>query len=248
MVVLVLAAAPASAHVTVSSPDAAAGGFGKVVFRVPTESDTASTTKLRVTLPEDTPFAFVSTQPKPGWKVEVKKAKLDKPITSHGTTLSEAVRTVTWSTEGDGIAPGEFDEFALSLGQFPEVKTLSFAAVQTYDDGEVVAWDQPTDEGGEQPERPAPTLELAAAGDEHGRTGQEAGRRARLDHVWCGRRCRSRRCGAGVAESTSCVVVPPSSPPWSCLHRGIRAGDGARATSSSPTLLTGRGSTQPRPR
>jgi uncharacterized protein len=166
LAVLVLAAAPASAHVTVSSPDAAAGGYGKVVFRVPTESDTASTTKLRVTLPEDTPFASVSTQPKPGWKVEVKKAKLDEPITSHGTTLSEAVRTVTWSTEGDGIAPGEFDEFALSLGQFPEVKMLSFAAVQTYDDGEVVAWDQPTDDGGEEPERPAPTLELASAGDE----------------------------------------------------------------------------------
>ena len=69
-------AAPASAHVTVSSPDATAGGFGKVVFRVPTESETASTTKLGVTLPEDTPFAFVSAQPKPGWKVDIKKAKL----------------------------------------------------------------------------------------------------------------------------------------------------------------------------
>ncbi len=166
LAILVLAASPASAHVTVSSPDAAAGGYGKVIFRVPTESDTASTTKLRVTLPEDTPFASVGTQPKPGWKVEVKTAKLDEPITSHGTTLSEAVRTVTWTTKGDGIAPGEFDEFALSLGQFPDVKMLSFAAEQTYDDGEVVAWDQPTEEGGEEPERPAPTLELATADDE----------------------------------------------------------------------------------
>jgi uncharacterized protein len=171
---LILTAAPASAHVTVSSPDAAAGGFGKVVFRVPTESDTASTTKLRVTLPEDTPFAFVSAQPKPGWTVDVERAKLDEPITSHGTTLSEAVRTVTWSTSGDGIAPGEFDEFALSLGQFPEVKTLSFAAVQTYDDGEVVAWDQPTDKGGEEPERPAPTLELATAADEEAAPAKES--------------------------------------------------------------------------
>ena len=163
MAVLVLTATPASAHVTVSSPDAAAGGFGKVVFRVPTESDTASTTKLRVTLPEDTPFAFVSAQPKPGWKVDVEKAKLDEPITSHGTTLSEAVRTVTWTTSGGGIKPGEFDEFALSLGQFPEVKTLTFAAEQTYDDGEVVAWDEPAAEGAKEPEHPAPTLELALA-------------------------------------------------------------------------------------
>ena len=174
LAVLVLAATPASAHVTVSSPDAAAGGFGKVVFRVPTESDTASTTKIRITLPEDTPFAFVSVQPKSGWTIDVRQAKLDEPITSHGTTLSEAVRTVTWTAQGDGIAPGEFDEFALSLGQFPDVKTLSFAAVQTYDDGEVVAWDQPTDKGGEEPERPAPTLELATTGDAPAARAQES--------------------------------------------------------------------------
>ena len=160
--VLVLSATPASAHVTVSSPDATAGGFGKVVFRVPTESETASTTKVKVTLPEDTPFAFVSAQPKPGWKVDIKKAKLDEPITSHGTTLTEAVSTVTW-TSNQGIAPGEFDEFALSAGPFPEVRTMSFSAEQTYDDGEVALWDEPTKKGAEEPEHPAPVLDLVAA-------------------------------------------------------------------------------------
>jgi periplasmic copper chaperone A len=161
-IVLVLAASPASAHVTVSSPDATAGGFGKLVFRVPTESDTASTIKIKITLPQDTPFAFVSAQPKPGWKVDVEKAKLDEPITSHGTTLTEAVSTVTW-TSTDGIAPGEFDEFAVSAGPFPEVRTMSFSAEQTYDDGEVVSWDEPTENGAEEPEHPAPALDLVAA-------------------------------------------------------------------------------------
>jgi uncharacterized protein len=160
--VLVLATTPASAHVTVSSPDATAGGFGKVVFRVPSESETASTTKIRVTLPEKTPFAFVSAQPKPGWTLEIQKAELDEPITSHGTTLTEAVSTVTW-TSNDGIAPGEFDEFALSAGPFPEVRTMSFSAEQTYDDGEVVSWDEPTKKGAEEPEHPAPALDLVAA-------------------------------------------------------------------------------------
>jgi len=159
--VLVLAATPASAHVTVSSTDATAGGFGKIVFRVPTESETASTTKVRITLPEDAPFAFVSAQPKPGWKVEIEKAKLDEPVTSHGTTLTEAVSTVTW-TSNDGIAPGEFDEFALSAGPFPEVRTMSFSAEQTYDDGEVVSWDEPTKKGAEEPEHAAPALDLVA--------------------------------------------------------------------------------------
>ncbi len=46
--VLAGAATSASAHVTVSSPDAKPGGYAKLVFRVPTESDTARTTKLVV--------------------------------------------------------------------------------------------------------------------------------------------------------------------------------------------------------
>ena len=48
---VVLTAIPAAAHVTVSSPDATPGGFGKLVVRVPTESDTSSTTKVEVQLP-----------------------------------------------------------------------------------------------------------------------------------------------------------------------------------------------------
>ena len=61
----------ASAHVTVSSTDAAPGGFGKVTFRVPSESDTANTTALSIELPIDTPFAFVSVESVPGWTSEL---------------------------------------------------------------------------------------------------------------------------------------------------------------------------------
>lgn len=160
---VVLSAAPASAHVGVSSPDATAGGFGKLVFRVPTESPEASTTRIRVTLPESTPFAFVSAQPKPGWAVAIEEEDLAEPITVGETTLTTAARTVTWTATGDGIAPGEFDEFALSAGPFPESDQLSFPAEQTYDDGETVRWDEPTTAGGEEPEHPAPTLELSSA-------------------------------------------------------------------------------------
>ena len=157
---LVLVASVASAHVTVSSPDAAPGGFGKIVFRVPTESPDAATTKVRITLPKDTPFAFLNTQVKPGWTVDVKEEKLAKPTKVGDSTLTKAVRTVTWTATGDGIGPGEFDEFALSGGPFPDdAATLRFAAEQTYSDGEIVAWDQVGSDGGE-PEHPAPTLTL----------------------------------------------------------------------------------------
>lgn len=168
-------AGPASAHVSVSSPDAAREGYGKVVFRVPTESDTADTTKLVVTLPADTPFLHLTAQPKPGWKVSMQEGPLPEPVEVDGTEITEAVRTVTWTAEGAGIAPGEFDEFALSGGPFPDADSVRFAAEQTYDDGEVVDWDQ-VQQGDEEPEKPAPTLTLLAApADGHGSGGHGAG-------------------------------------------------------------------------
>ena len=162
-------------HVSVSSTDASREGYGKIVFRVPNESDKASTTKLTVTLPQDTPFAFLTAQVKPGWKATITTAKLPEPTKVGDATLSEAPRTVTWTTTGDGIAPGEFDEFALSGGPFPDAESISFQAKQTYDDGEVVEW-ATEQTGDEEPDHPAPTLALAAASatdDHHG--GRAAG-------------------------------------------------------------------------
>ncbi|KQY59218.1 hypothetical protein ASD11_06445 [Aeromicrobium sp. Root495] len=163
---LLLIPTAAQAHVSVSSPDAAREGFGKVVFRVPTEPDTASTTKVEIDLPREQPFAFVSTQVKPGWKVKITKSKLPKPVKTEYATISEAVSKVTWTATGDGIAPGEFDEFAVSAGPLPDVESVSFAARQTYSDGEVVDWDE-KQTGDEEPEHPAPVLALAAASEDH---------------------------------------------------------------------------------
>jgi uncharacterized protein len=161
---LVAAALPAAAHVTVSSPDASPGGFGKLVVRVPSESDSASTTKVAVTLPADSPFAFVSTKPHPGWTVATTERTLDTPVQSEGFTLTKAVATVTWTATGPGIGPGEFDEFEISAGPFPSgVETVTLPATQTYSDGTVVAWDQPVSEGADEPEHPAPTLTLAGS-------------------------------------------------------------------------------------
>ncbi|GAA3532653.1 YcnI family protein [Aeromicrobium panaciterrae] len=167
-IALVGVAGAASAHVSVSSTDASQGGFGKAVFRVPTESDTASTTKLVVTLPEKTPFAFVTAQSKPGWTVTLQKAKLAAPTKVGDFELTEAVRTITWTSTGAGIAPSQFDEFALSGGPFPDDESISFTAAQTYSDGSVVNWDE-VQKGDKEPEHPAPTLILAAStGDGHG--------------------------------------------------------------------------------
>lgn len=163
-----VAAVPALAHVTAQPGRAERGGYTVVNMRVPNESDTAGTVKLQVTLPTDHPITGVRTTPVPGWTATMVKAPLPTPIQSHGRTITEAVRTVTWTAApATRIGPGEFVEFPLSLGPLPEdADRILLPAVQTYDDGEVVAWDQPAAADGSEPERPAPVVLLEPAAEE----------------------------------------------------------------------------------
>lgn len=155
----------ASAHVTVSSANAAPGGYGKITFSVPNESDAASTVGLRIQLPTDTPITSVRAQPVPGWTVSLTTVALDPPVTSDdGDTIDSAVSVVEFRADaGGGIAPGEFQEFALSGGPFPDVGSLAFNVVQSYSDGTEAAWIEPSVQGQPEPEHPAPVLSLSAA-------------------------------------------------------------------------------------
>ncbi|MGW7380241.1 YcnI family copper-binding membrane protein [Streptomyces sp. NPDC054794] len=167
--VLVLSG-PAFAHVSVQPEGTAAkGGYAVVDFKVPNERDNASTTQLEVNFPADHPLASVMPTPIAGWSVKVTKSKLDKPLEMHGEKIGEAVTKVTWTAEGKGIEPGFFQKFPLSVGPLPEdADELVFKAVQTYSDKEVVRWIEVQQDGQEEPENPAPVLELAAASsDEH---------------------------------------------------------------------------------
>lgn len=153
----------ASAHVTVNPSTATQGGFAKLTFRVPTEREVA-TTKLEVAFPVEQPLAFVSVKPHAGWSYQVTKAKLATPITVFGEQLTEAVSRITWTAaSGNGIKPGEFDEFDVSVGPLPTVDSMVFKALQTYADGEVVRWIDLRTSGAADPEHPAPVLSLAAA-------------------------------------------------------------------------------------
>ncbi|MFE7751262.1 YcnI family protein [Streptomyces sp. NPDC057428] len=168
---VVLLAGPASAHVSVQPQGPAAkGGYATVNFKVPNERDDASTVKLEVNFPTDHPLASVSPQPVAGWKIDVTKSKLAKPLDVHGKKINEAVSKVTWTAEGDGIKAGFFQQFPLSVGQLPEdADQLVFKALQTYSNKEVVRWIEEPAEGGEEPANPAPVLALTApAEDAHG--------------------------------------------------------------------------------
>ncbi|MGW1211787.1 YcnI family copper-binding membrane protein [Streptomyces sp. NPDC002499] len=160
---------PAFAHVSVAAEGTAAkGGYAVVDFKVPNERDDASTTKLEVSFPTDHPLASAMPEPMAGWKIQVTKAKLAKPLEMHGEKISEAVSKITWTATGKGVEPGYFQKFPVSVGALPEdADELVFKAIQTYSNKEVVRWIEVQEDGQEEPENPAPVLALSAATEDH---------------------------------------------------------------------------------
>lgn len=158
-------AGAASAHVSASAPTLTQSGYGVVTLVVPNESETAATTELTVGLP-----GLKSARPEvmSGWRSNV---------TTDPST--EEVTSITWTAlpGTPGVPVGEFAQFRISGGPFPDEETVTLPTTQTYGDGERVEWTQPMDAGGGEPEYPAPTLSLPAAdsdADHHGGSAQSA--------------------------------------------------------------------------
>jgi uncharacterized protein YcnI len=158
------AAAAASAHVTVTAPGVSAGDSdATIVFRVPDESDTASTVGLRLQLPTDHPIAGVLVAPQPGWTATITQTKLSTPIQTDDGAITQVVSQIDWKAAGGtGIMPGYFGQFTIIGGKLPDgVTTLTFKAIQTYSDGKQTAWiEQPAAGSTAEPEHPAPALHL----------------------------------------------------------------------------------------
>jgi periplasmic copper chaperone A len=162
---VVMSAAVASAHVVVTPSSTTPGTEAEMTFRVPSEEPTASTVKLVVTLPTDHPLAEVEVKPLPGWKITVVDAKLASPVVDEGTTITTAPHTVTWTAvdKEAWISPEQFQDFSISAGPLPGSGAVTFAAQQSYSDGSVVNWDQPTVAGQDEPEHPAPSFRVTPA-------------------------------------------------------------------------------------
>ena len=154
--------AGAAAHVTVQPTEAPAGSFTRLDVRVPNETDNANTTKVEVEMPDE--FYFASYEPVAGWSAEIQTEKLDEPVEiEEGFEATDQVTTVTFEADGEGIPPGAFQDFGLSVlipGEPGD--TLTFPALQTYDDGEVVRW-----VGEPDSEEPAATVTVDEAEDDH---------------------------------------------------------------------------------
>ena len=114
---VVFGATPASAHVVIVG-EGVKGESATISFRVPSESETASTSQLQVKLPEEYPLGSVRVEAKPGWTATITKRTIAEPVEVFGEPVSEVVDTITWT--GGKIGSTEFDSFTVRVGPLPD--------------------------------------------------------------------------------------------------------------------------------
>jgi uncharacterized protein YcnI len=161
--VLMLAAAPVGAHVTLETAKAPPETTYKAVLRVGHGCEGHPTTAIRVRIPDG--VIAVKPMPKPGWTIEIKKAAYERPYDYFGETLTEGVTEIGWS---GGELPDEYyDEFVFRgrLTDFEPGTVLTFPIVQECTEGvhrwiEIPAVGQDPDELAE----PAPQVTIIEGG------------------------------------------------------------------------------------
>ena len=119
----------AQAHVTLEEPAAVANTGYKAVLRVTHGCEGSPTHTVRVQIPA----GFLGTKPipKPGWKLELQRAKLAEPYDSHGRKIDETVSEVIWRAQSPEafLADAHYDEFVLR-GQTPSKPGVIWFKVQ----------------------------------------------------------------------------------------------------------------------
>lgn len=104
-------AGSAFAHVTLEKEEAAPDAAYKAILRVGHGCEGDATTTLRVQIPEG--LIVAKPMPKPGWKVEVKKAAYAKSYDYYGEAVTEGVKEIAWT--GGNLPDDFYDEFVFRV-------------------------------------------------------------------------------------------------------------------------------------
>lgn len=161
LLLLLLGAPSAGAHVSVSAQRAVAGEYAVLTFAVPHGCEGSPTTKIAIKIPE----SITTTKPTvvADWKADVVRVKLAEPKTdSHGTKITERVDQVVYTAEQP--LPDELRQTFQVQVKLPDDaagSTLAFPTVQTCAEGET-AWIQ-LPAAGQDPESlelPAPAIQV----------------------------------------------------------------------------------------
>ncbi|WP_034670263.1 YcnI family protein [Ectobacillus panaciterrae] len=131
---VVLFSVPASAHVTVKPNTSTTGAWETYTVKVPVEKDMPTT---KVTLKMPAGVEFQQYEPVSGWTVSTEKNSDGK------------VTAVTWMTSGEGILPGQFQQFTFVAKNPSNTEKAAWDAYQYYKDGSIVEWT-----GGEGTDKP----------------------------------------------------------------------------------------------
>ena len=162
-VAVLLASSPAAAHVNaVLDGTVAPGDYAVITLRVPTESGTAATTRVEMSIPDDVVLKTVLVEPVPGWRIDTTKKKIEPIIEDDGDQVTEVVDSVTWTATGPGVPLGQFVQFGLDVGPLPDITTLALPTVQIFSDGTKRAFTEKTTEENSDPESPEPTVTIGA--------------------------------------------------------------------------------------
>jgi len=162
-VVVVGAATPAAAHVTITPSTTAAGAYAVLEASVPHGCAGSSTIAITIQIPEQ--VSSVTPTRNALWEVDKTMETLDPAVTdSHGRQITERVASVTYRTDTP-LPEGYRDVLELSL-LLPDLEgeTLVFPTIQTCEQGEAAWIEVPADgQDAEELELPAPAFVLTAA-------------------------------------------------------------------------------------
>jgi len=153
--------AAAQAHISLHPNTIPAGAFATLDVRVPGEQEGAYVKKVDVLFPSG--FTSVNYENVPGWTAKIIETKLVTPITKDGETINTEVSQILWTWTGPlgKVSNGQFINFPLSLA-IPDVagQALEFRTIQTYSNGLLVHWIDPSLSA----EHPAPRINVTAKG------------------------------------------------------------------------------------
>ncbi len=157
---IVAGALSASAHVLVDAHPATVGATDvTLTFHVPNEEAPAATTEVTLVMPSDHPLVGVTAKTQNGFQPTTTTRHLDVAVPGTHGPVSDVVTKVTFS--GGTIKGTDDKAFALHVDKMPAgVRTLTFKALQRYNNGTTVAWIEVAADGAAEPEHPAPELTL----------------------------------------------------------------------------------------
>lgn len=157
-----IAPASAQAHISLHPNTIPAGAFATLDVRVPGEQEGAYVKKVDVLFPSG--FTGVDYENVAGWSTKVIEAKLATPIVEGGEKIDTEVSRIVWTWTGPAgkVNNGQFVDFPLSLAIPGNAsgKALEFRTVQTYSNGQVIHWIDPSLTA----EHPSPRINITPKG------------------------------------------------------------------------------------